>query len=192
MKRIYILLLIAASVSVYAQSLEERLKSVEKEMVYPVMKSHPHMGVLPVNDPALRFSPKQKHKIAIDLTMASNDSSKVNTGITEIGRTFNLHVANGAPKENISMVVVIHGPAVRSFVRDDLYAKRYGIPNPNLPAIRELSQNGVKFYICGQSLGILKMSKESFASELSVTVSAKTAVTDFQSKGYAMLYVLNE
>jgi intracellular sulfur oxidation DsrE/DsrF family protein len=185
----FLLMLLAVAGSLAAQSLDERLKAVEKDMIYPVMKSHPHMGVLPVTDPALGFSAKQKHKIAIDLTMPFSDSSKVSTGITEIGRTFNLHVANGAPKENIDMVVIIHGPAVRSFFTDEVYAKRNGIPNPNLAAIQELSRNGVKFYICGQSLGILKMSKASFTPVLQATISAKTAVTDFQSRGYSLLYM---
>jgi intracellular sulfur oxidation DsrE/DsrF family protein len=146
------------------------------------------MGVLPVNNTALRYDSKQIHKVAIDLTMPYQDSSKASFGITEIGRTFNLHVANGASKESMDMVVIVHGPAIRTFLNDELYSKRNGIPNPNIPVIQELSRNGVKFYVCGQSLGLLKMPSESFIPELKVAISAKTAITDFQAKGYSFLY----
>jgi len=183
-----ILLVLSGIPFLLAQSVDERLKAVEKDMVYPVMKSHPFMGVLPVSEPVLQFDPKQRHKVAIDLTMPYQDSSKASFGITEIGRTFNLHVVNGAPKENIEMVVIVHGPAIRTFLTDELYSKRNGIPNPNIPVIQELSRNGVKYYVCGQSLAILKMKKESFIPELQVSLSAKTAITEFQAKGYSFLY----
>lgn len=183
-----ILLVLSGIPFLQAQSVDERLKSVEKEMIYPVMKSHPYMGVLPVHNPVLRYDPKQIHKVAIDLTMPYQDSSKASFGITEIGRTFNLHVANGAPKENVDMVVIVHGGAIRTFLKDELYTKRNGIPNPNIPVLQELSKNGVKFYVCGQSLGFLKMTSDSFIPELNVALSAKTAVTEFQAKGYSFLY----
>jgi len=183
-----LLLLLAVRSISNAQGIDAMLKAVEKDMVYPVMKSHPFMGVLPVLDPALQFDPKQRHKVAIDLTMPYQDSSKASFGITEIGRTFNLHVVNGAPKENIEMVVIVHGPAIRTFLTDELYSKRNGIANPNIPILQELSRNGVKFYVCGQSLAILKMKRESFIPELQVSLSAKTAITEFQAKGYSFLY----
>ncbi|MCU0358413.1 MAG: DsrE family protein [Cyclobacteriaceae bacterium] len=172
-----------------AQNIETRFERLRNELVFPVMRSHLLMGVMPVNDAALRYAPKQKHKIGIDITMPLQDSSKASMGITEIGRTFNLHVANGAPKENVTMVVVIHGGAISSFFNNEQYNKRYGIDNPNIPLIQEFIAHGVRFYVCGQSLALLNLTRDVFGPGLQPTVSAKTAITDFQSKGYSFLYV---
>ncbi len=186
------LLLLAVLLSAstgFCQPIEARFKWLENDLIYPVMSSHLLMGVMPVNDAALRYSPKQRHKVGIDLTMPLSDSSKASIGLTEIGRTFNLHVANGALKENIEMVVIVHGGAISTFFSNERYAKRYSIDNPNIPLIRELSRNGVKFYVCGQSLALLNLPADALVPELKPSLSAKTAITGFQSKGYSFLYL---
>ena len=190
MKRYFLLsLILSIVVFAKAQNLDELFKKLENELVYPVMKSHLYMGVMPFNDAALFYNPNDVHKIGIDLVKSSNDSSKVSTSITEIGRTFNLHVVNGALKEKIDMVVIVHGPAVSDFMKDTAYAEENGIANPNIQVIKELAANGVKFYVCGQSLTFMQTPADAFVPELKIALSAKTAITELQSKGYSLLYI---
>lgn len=172
----------------FSQNIAALTKTMKARGVYPVMKSHVLMGVVPVDQTVLGANPMQVQKIAIDITTTPLDSTKINYGITEIGRTFNLHVVNGTPKEKIDMVVIVHGPAVKSFLKDEAFEKEFKMKNPNLAFISELYKNGVKFYICGQILAVMELDKNLLTPELQLTLSAKTAVTHFQSRGYSLLY----
>lgn len=161
----------------FSQNIAALSKTMKARGVYPVMKSHLLMGVVPVDQAALSANPKQVQKIAIDITTSPLDSTKINYGITEIGRTFNLHVVNGTPKEKIDMVVIVHGPAVKSFLKDEAFEKEFKMKNPNLAFLSELHQKGVNFYVCGQILAVMELDKNLLAPELQLTLSAKTTVT---------------
>jgi len=191
MKRIILpaaLLIFSCSVS-FSQNIAAIIKTMKERGVYPVMKSHAFMGVVPVDQAALGANPNQVQKIAIDMIAVPLDSTKINYGITDIGRTFNLHVVNGTPKEKIDMVVIVHGPAIRSFLKDEAFEKEHQMKNPNLAFITELHKNGVTFYVCGQNLAVMGLDKNSLAPELQVTLSAKTTITNFQAKGYSFLNI---
>ena len=67
---------------------------------------------------------------------------------------------------------------------DEAYKKKFGVPNPNTALINELAANGVKLYICGQSLYMRKLEKEPRNPAIRVTLSAMVLMTTLQSKGY--------
>ena len=77
---------------------------------------------------------------------------------------------------------------VPHFLKDEAFEKEFKMKNPNLAFLRELHQHGVKFYVCGQILAVMELDKNLLAPELQLTLSAKTAVTHFQSQGYSLLY----
>ena len=70
---------------------------------------------------------------------------------------------------------------------DEAYKKKYGVNNPNTALINELTANGVKIYICGQSLYMRKMENEARNANIKVTLSAMLLMTTLQSKGYVMI-----
>lgn len=185
MKAITVFLVFLSSSFLHAQTLEDVSKAMD-HAVFPVMKSHKFMGVMPVKNPILPMQATDKYKLVIDLVASSDDSVKVNFGITDIGRTFNLHVANGASPKNLDIIVVAHGPAVWSLLTNEAFEKKYGIPNPNIDFITELNQHNVKFFVCGQNLTIMNIAPEELVSEVQVALSAKTALTHFQSLGYVV------
>ncbi|HCW08548.1 MAG TPA: hypothetical protein DGG95_14410, partial [Cytophagales bacterium] len=84
--------------------------------------------------------PKLEYNIVVDFTafptLGNNkdkmDSSSMNWGLSDLGRNVNLHVTAGVPKEKIHYVVAVHGYAVKSFLNNDAYRKKYKIDNPNL------------------------------------------------------------
>ena len=182
-----VVLLFSCSLS-FSQNIAAIVKTMKERGVYPVMKSHASMGVVPVDQAVLRANPNEVQKIAIDMISIPLDSTQINYGITDIGRTFNLHVVNGTPKEKIDMVVIVHGPAIHSFLYDEAFEKEYKMKNPNLAFIHELHKNGVRFYVCGQNLAVMGLNTNALASELQLTLSARTTMTHFQSKGYSFLY----
>ncbi len=163
------------------------LKANEAKLIYPFIKGSTNTGVLPVENPTLPFDHKGTCKLVFDLGQENKEPEKgnVNEGIEEIMRILNLHVAAGVSKDKIDAVVVFHGPAAASFLNDDMYNKRFKINNPNLALMQALKDKKVRFVVCGQTLALRNLELSSFPAGTLKAYSARTAVSDFQQKGYA-------
>jgi len=188
MKKLAILLILALFQFLsYAQdSLPPHL---EGKIKYPAFKLHKYMGVVDTENTVLKYDSSIDYKLAIDVYDKVKDSSKLAGTFREVGRTYNLNIANGVPKDKLKMAVVIHGGAVSSILNDTAYEKKYGIKNPNSEALRVYKESGVQFYVCGQSLGFLNIPHEDLAPEIDVSISAKTALITLDQLGYSYMNV---
>ena len=143
---------------------------------------------------------KQKYNLLFDLTsyptLSGNedkfDSSKVNWGLRGIGRIMNLHGGAGIPKKNINFVVVVHAWGIHSFLNHEAYRKKFGTDNPNLPVIEELSELGIKFFLCGQNLTWSKIKKEELSPWGKIAFSAQTVLSTYALKGYMYKKISND
>lgn len=169
------------------------LKAHADKLIYPVYKGAIEMGVMPVT-PTYAFMHKGKCKIAFDMSESTPDSARneLNTGILEIMRTINLHVAAGVKKEDIEAVVVFHGPAAASFMNNEMYNKRFKMNNPNLALIKSLNDNGVKMVICGQTLALRDMTLDAFPAGIMKSYSAVTAISDLQQRNFKVYSIAGE
>jgi intracellular sulfur oxidation DsrE/DsrF family protein len=59
--------------------------------------------------------------------------------------------------------------------------------NPNTALINELAKNGVRFYVCGQSLRARKLVDEKRNEHIKVAQSALITFSTFQNLGYALI-----
>jgi intracellular sulfur oxidation DsrE/DsrF family protein len=170
------------------------LKANEGKLIYPLIKGSPNTGVMPVENPTLPYEHKGISKIVFDLHQDNKEAEKgtINEGIEEVIRILNLHVAAGVPKDKIDAVVVFHGPAAASFLNDEMYNKRFKINNPNLALIQALKEKKVRFVVCGQTLGFRGLDVSVFPAGTLKSYSARTAVSDFQQRGYAFFDISGE
>lgn len=129
---------------------------------------------------------KLEYKIVIDI-MAGAKSDELNPGLNNIARLLNLHAEGGVSKENIHVVAVIHNKATPTILSNEDYKEHFGIDNPNEALIDTLTNNGVKFVICGQSLLARGYANYKINKNVKLSVSALTALTTYQLKGYAAL-----
>jgi intracellular sulfur oxidation DsrE/DsrF family protein len=143
---------------------------------------------MPVDNPTLPFEHKGNCRLVFDFEQENKEAEKgtVNEGLEEVMRILNLHVAAGVPKDKLEAVVVFHGPAAASFLNDEMYNKRFKINNPNLPLMQALKDKKVKFVVCGQTVALRGMEMSAFPAGTLRAFSAKTAVSDFQQRGYAV------
>ncbi len=168
------------------------------KLIFPAIKNPgAPVAVVPIVDEKL--DPTLDYKIVYDFTAFSKlgekdkmDSSKVNWGLEEAARHFNLHVAAGVPKEKVKMTLVIHAAGSRSFFTNEEYQKRYKRDNPNLGLINELTNAGVRIVQCGQSAVWMGFNKEMFIPQVKIAMSAKTAISAHQMQGYALLKMTND
>lgn len=152
---------------------------------YPFIKSGGSMFDVPEAEP---IADKQmKYKVLYEISKGADKPDTVNATLDKLARLVNLHLSAGIPKENLDVVAVVHFLGTPLILNDEAYKKKYGVNNPNTALINELTANGVKIYICGQSLYMRKLEKEPRNPNIKVTLSAMLLMTTLQSKGYVMV-----
>lgn len=161
------------------------LTATAQKRVNPVIQTAgsvfeiPDATVLP--DPALTY------KIVIELVSSSDNPKEISQALNNVARLINLHVLGGVPKENLDIVVVIHGEATYTLTDSKTYENRYKTPNPNLALYKELDEAGVTLVACGQSLQARKVDRATLIPQIKIATSMLTTVTTLQLKGYAFI-----
>ena len=170
----FILLLLLCTNSVFAQK------------KFPEIDSFG--GVFPVPEASLFPEPNGKYKIMLDITQAEKDPEKeINKGYELVARVINLYGEAGIKKENLNVIVVIHYEATSTILSDEAFNTEYKTNNPNTAIINKLGENGVQFYVCGQSLRARKLVDYKKNSNIKVAHGALLALSYFQSQGYSLL-----
>lgn len=138
---------------------------------------------------ALKYDKKLNYKVVIDITDTPGDSSKIMRTLREVGRTFNLNMANGVPQRKLSMAVVIHGGAINGILNNEAYQKKYGILNPNLEVIAQMKKEGIEFFVCAQILAFRRVPEEDITKDVELALSAKTALVSLDQMGYTYIKI---
>lgn len=197
---IYILLLVLPAVSVQAQNKDNKSPALNKKDsillaklkakgIYPLIKASPFCGVMPGEDLTEKPDNTTKYKLLFNFTAGTRDAEKaknLNRGLAEIGRIINLHIAAGIPRENLGIVIVTHGPALYTLVKNAAYKKEFKTDNPNLTIVKELEDAGSNFVACNQAMQFLDIDKKDMDPAAKIALSAKVALSTYQLKGYVV------
>jgi intracellular sulfur oxidation DsrE/DsrF family protein len=128
-----------------------------------------------------------EYKVVFEVTEYTGDTTTVNNELLVVSRFLNMHARHGVPEENLDVAVVVHGETLKSMLVDEAYSKRYGSDNPSADLVMKLEEAGVRFFICGQSMGFRKFDREELLSPAKVGLSAMTMLVYLQSEGYSFL-----
>ena len=158
---------------------------------YPYVKGSKWSGVIPVADPNEIPDPKRAYKLLFELTEKNPDSlaKEINSGLDEVARVLNLHIASGIPAKKIIPVVVIHGRGVEALMTNESYKKKHSIENPNIKLVHDLENVGAKFIVCGQAMAFHEIKKEDLLPEVKITLTAQTVLSNYQLQGYVLYSV---
>jgi len=148
----------------------------------PIIKDYGQS--FPVLDRDVPLLENHQYKVVFELTKYSTDMTEINIELDRVARFLNAHAAQGVPRENMDIAVVVHGSTLISLLNDDAYEAKFGSKNPSLDLVKQLADAGVGIYACGQSLGFRGWKKDELASPVKVGLSAMTLVNAFQSRGY--------
>lgn len=146
---------------------------------------------------AVEIPENKKTKILVDLmTSVTNrgnpnaepDYSKPIWAHINTARLLNLHGVGGVSKENLETIVVVHGPAVMSLLKDKAYQEFYDTrhKNPNLPILNALHEAGVKIVVCGQSLISRNIKREQLYEHTGIALSALTTISKRVQEGFVV------
>ena len=153
--------------------------------VNPIIKSDG--GIWEMPNAVEKPDPNLQYKIVIDLYTGAENPSRISPALNNVARMINLHAVGGVPAKNITVVGVSHASNTKSILTNEAYKKRYGVDNPNIELIQELTEKGVKLFVCGQSLKARGYNQNEVNPNIGLSVSALTVMTTYQLTGYAAL-----
>lgn len=129
----------------------------------------------------------EEYRIVIDLKTLQRDKESINPGLNNVARMMNLHALGGVKKDDLKVVVAIHGGATDTILNNEGYRRKYDLENPNIPLISALIDAGAEIYVCGQSLLSRQYDHLEVNAEVKIGLSMLTIVTARMNKGYHLL-----
>jgi intracellular sulfur oxidation DsrE/DsrF family protein len=153
--------------------------------VNPIIKSYGTVFQIPTADH--KPDPSINYKIIVEIQENAAKPDSLNEYLEALATLVNLHAAEGVPKENIHMVVVLRKMATYGVFGNELYNEKFKCDNPNNQLLKELMGAGVEFYVCGQTMLKRKIDTSKLVPGTKVASSGLTAITTYQLKGYTMV-----
>lgn len=127
------------------------------------------------------------YRAVFDVSTSPNDASRLNPRIETLARFLNMHGQAGVPTENMKLALVLHGRAGKDVLDQDSYRSRFDTDNPNRVLVAALIAEGVEIYLCGQTAAYLGYSKQELLPDVTLALSAMTALVRLQSQGYQLI-----
>jgi intracellular sulfur oxidation DsrE/DsrF family protein len=140
-----------------------------------------------VENPDVKTDMNANHKIIFDVTQSSEDKSVVNKYIDTAARFLNMHAKAGLKPEQLHVAMTIHGGAWQDVMTNEAYKEKFGVNNPNLELINQLTEAGVDVIICGQTAGARGLNKTNVNPNVKFALSAMTALLQYQNNGYRFM-----
>lgn len=128
-----------------------------------------------------------EYNLLFDCRRPAEKEDGVNPGLNHAARLINLFESAGINPEQMQLVVIISGPATRISLNKEEYLKRFGLENPDQELVSELKYNGVKVYVCGQSLVENGFGLDNINPDITIASSAMSVLANFQLRGYALM-----
>jgi intracellular sulfur oxidation DsrE/DsrF family protein len=166
-----------------------RWATLEATASFPLIKNSKWSGVFPVKDIKEKPDTSMKYKLLMNLTEWEKDTAsirQISSGLAEIGRIINLHAAAGVPKENLDVVIVVHGGALNAFLTNPEYQAKFKMDNPSMDILKQFLALKARFIACGQAKLFLDIPTEKMIPELNTALTAQVALSTYQLKGYVM------
>ena len=126
-------------------------------------------------------------KVIFDVSKSSEDKSVKNKSIETAARFLNMHANEGMKLQQLKAAITIHGGAWQDVMTNEAYKEKFGMNNPNLELINQLTNAGVDVIICGQSAGVRGLNKTNVNPNVKFALSAMTALLQYQNNGYRFI-----
>ena len=149
---------------------------------FPIIKDYG--GIYDISEATVKPDANDVYKIIVDLVSADDDPSELSWSLNNVARMINLHAIGGVPKENIHVVLAVHGGMTTSLLNENAYAFRFQVSNPHIELYQALHQAGVRIIVCGQSLKSRSISSDQLLDYVEIATSMLTTVSAFHNQGY--------
>jgi len=135
----------------------------------------------------IKTNTSEEFKVIFDVSQSSKDKSVINKHIVTAARFLNMHANEGMKKEQLKVAMTIHGGAWQDVLDNKTYKEKYGVDNPNLELINELTEAGAEIIICGQTASFRGITKDNANPNVKFALSAMTALIQYQKNSYTFI-----
>jgi intracellular sulfur oxidation DsrE/DsrF family protein len=144
-------------------------------------------GYVEIPGAKVAIDPAHAYKTIIDGESAATKPVDLLPALSRASLILNALSVAHVRKINQKVVVVFHGPAVDGLLKNDGYRKKFGVDNPNLKVLKELTDAGAVLYVCGQYLAGRKLGIEMLTPAIKLATAASLVLITYQNDGYAVL-----
>lgn len=161
------------------------LSAAEEPATGPIIE---HYGpTFPLHKTDIPVEAGTRLRAVFDVADDPSKNGDPNPKLISVARFLNMHGRSGVARDQMELVVVLHGRALANALTQPAHARRFGGLNHNERLLGELKQAGVRFIACGQSLGFRDVAREDLNPAVEVGLSAMTVLTTHQMRGFALL-----
>jgi len=187
MKKLILLsvILIAMNQITTAQKSNTKINNQNPQWETPLIKGYGRIKYY--NNTVIQPDKNMDYKVVFKLTDGKLKDG-VNSKIWHMARLLNLLYASGIKTTKIHVVGVIAGKGTMVILNNTAYQKRFHKNNPNLNLLKQLTENGVHFYVCNQAVAEHNINLNTDLNKyINPTLSAIIDLPTFELKGYALI-----
>jgi intracellular sulfur oxidation DsrE/DsrF family protein len=144
-------------------------------------------AVFAIDDADLLLDVDKTYKVIFDVYTDAEKPEDMNPLINTVARFMNMHAQNGLPEEQMDLVVVLHGAALKNALTEKAFKKKFKTKHPNAELISALVEKDVKIYVCGQSMKSRGYGAKDISEDVKISLSALTALVKYQSEGFQII-----
>jgi intracellular sulfur oxidation DsrE/DsrF family protein len=133
-------------------------------------------------------TPGRSYRVVFDARHGGDKPTEIAPAVMLAASEINTLAAHNVPRSKVRFAIVFHTASSDEAVLDDAHYKaKYGIANPNLPALARLRAAGVELYVCGQELLADGVPLDAVAKDVTIAEDGLMVLLMLQNDGYALL-----
>lgn len=129
----------------------------------------------------------KEYKVIFDVFTDTSNENEINPQLNAIVKYLDQSSQQGVPKENMKVVVIIHGATTKNILNNATYQKQFNKENPNSKLMHALKNADVELFVCGQSYLAQGFKLSDKYADVKLALSALTVLIEYQSEGYQLI-----
>lgn len=136
-------------------------------------------------NPTFPASKTLQYKIAWGITTGPEKPGDLVEAFKQPANFLYVGDANGVPRANVHLAIVIWGNATHSLLKNDAYKAAKGADNASIPLLTALNDAGVQIIVCGEALINRKLDRADLLPFVKIAPTATYALATLHAQGYA-------
>lgn len=138
-------------------------------------------------NPTFPASKDLAYRIAWGVNVGPSQPDSVVPGVRTVANFLYVGDANGVPRANVHLAVVVWGTATHSLLKNEAYRAARQADNASIALLRALDDAGVQIIVCGEALINRKLSRDDLLPFVKIAPTATMALATLHAQGYAIL-----
>lgn len=126
------------------------------------------------------------YRIAWGVNVGPATPDSVVPGFRSVANFLYVGDANGVPRPNMHLAIVVWGTATHSLLKNEPYRAAKGSDNATIPLLEALDDAGVQIIVCGEALINRKLSRDDLLPFVKIAPTATMALATLHAQGYAI------